>query len=135
MRKRHCRKQEVVCWTREMKKSGDFTSRIFCKCKCHCWVWRMIDSLYYSSRKIRERYENSFVNCRINYQKFCYSLQRIWTQPLYSFPEMNFLYIQLLVSYWILLHNWKQRILQILGCFRNCDTKAIFRDNNIALVL
>ena len=84
-----------------------FMSRIFCKCKCHCWVWRMIDSLYYLSRKIRERYENSFLNCRINYQKFCYSLQRIWTQPLYSFSEMNFLYIQLLVSYWILGHNWK----------------------------
>ena len=57
------------------------TSRIFCKCKWHCWVWRMIDSLYYSSRKISERCENSFVNYRINYQKLCYSLRRIWTQP------------------------------------------------------
>ena len=46
-----------------------FTSRIFCKCKCHCWVWRMIDSLYYSSRKIPERWENSFVNYRINLPK------------------------------------------------------------------
>ena len=29
---------------------------VFCKCKCRCWVWRMIESLYYSSRKIPERY-------------------------------------------------------------------------------
>ena len=57
---------------------------IFCKCKCHCWVWRMVDSLYYSSRKISERCENSFVNYRIYYQKLCYSLQRIWTKPLYN---------------------------------------------------
>ena len=60
----------------------NFTSRIFCKCKCHCWVRRMIDSHYYSSRKIPERCENSFVNYRINYQKLCYSLRRIWTQPV-----------------------------------------------------
>ena len=53
-----------------------------CKCKCHWWVWRMINSLYYSSRKIPERCENSFVNYRINYQKLSYSLRRIWTQPL-----------------------------------------------------
>ena len=58
--------------------------RIFCKCKCHCWVWRMVDSLYYSSRKISERCENSFVNYRIYYQKLCYSLRRIWTKPLYE---------------------------------------------------
>ena len=64
--------------------TNNFTSRIFCKCKCHCWVWRMIDSLYYSSRKIPERCENSFVNYRINYQKLCYSLRRIWTQPMKS---------------------------------------------------
>ena len=56
---------------------------MFCKCKCHCWVWRMIDSLYYSSQKIRERCENSFVSYTINYQKLCYSLRRIWTQPVY----------------------------------------------------
>ena len=60
------------------------TTRIFCKCKWHCWVWKMIDSLYYSSRKILERCENSFVNYRINYQKHCYSLQRIWTQSFYA---------------------------------------------------
>ena len=36
--------------------------RIFCKCKCHCWVWRMIDSLYYSSRKVPERCENLLQN-------------------------------------------------------------------------
>ena len=61
----------------------NLTSRIFCKCKCHCWVWRMINSLCYSSRKIPERCENFFVNYRINYQKLCYSLRRIWTQKLY----------------------------------------------------
>ena len=33
--------------------------RIFCKCKCHFWVWRMVDSLFYSSRKVQERCENS----------------------------------------------------------------------------
>ena len=42
----------------------------------------MVDSLYYSSRKISERCENSFVNYRIYYQKLCYSLRRIWTKPL-----------------------------------------------------
>ena len=42
----------------------------------------MVNSLYYSSRKIPERCENSFVNYRINYQKLGYSLRRIWTQPL-----------------------------------------------------
>ena len=51
--------------------------RIFCKCKCHCWVWRMVDSLYYSSRKISERCENSFVNYKIYYQKLCYLMRQI----------------------------------------------------------
>ena len=51
--------------------------RIFCKCKCHCWVWRMIDSLYYSSRKVPGRCENSFVNYRINYQKLCDLMRQI----------------------------------------------------------
>ena len=64
--------------------------RIFCKCKCHCWVWRMVDSLYYSSRKISEKCENSFVNYRIYYQKLCYSLRRIWTKPLSMKPCMLF---------------------------------------------
>ena len=32
----------------------------------------MVDSLYYSSRKIPERCENYFVDYRINYQKLCY---------------------------------------------------------------
>ena len=39
----------------------------FCKC---LWVWRMIDSLYYLSRKIQKRCENYFVDYRINYQSF-----------------------------------------------------------------
>ena len=51
--------------------------RIFCKCKCHCWVWRMVDSLYYSSRKIPKRCENSFVNYRIYYQKLCDLMRQI----------------------------------------------------------
>ena len=51
--------------------------RIFCKCKCHCWVWRMVDSLYYSSRKISERCENSFLDYRIYYQKLCYLMRQI----------------------------------------------------------
>ena len=50
---------------------------IFCKCKCHCWVWRMVDSLYYSSRKISERCENSFLDYRIYYQKLCYLMRQI----------------------------------------------------------
>ena len=37
----------------------------------------MVDSLYYSSRKIPERYENSFVDYRINYQKLCYLMRQI----------------------------------------------------------
>ena len=51
--------------------------RIFCKCKCHCWVWRMVNSLYYSSRQISERCENSFVNYRMNYQKLCDLMRQI----------------------------------------------------------
>ena len=51
--------------------------RIFCKCKYHCWVWRMVDSLYYSSRKISERCENSFLDYRIYYQKLCYLMRQI----------------------------------------------------------
>ena len=51
--------------------------RIFCKCKYHCSVWRMVDSLYYSSRKISERCENSFQDYRINYQKLCYLMRQI----------------------------------------------------------
>ena len=43
----------------------------------------MVDSLYYSSRKIPERCENSFVDYRINYQKLCY-LMRQTTKDLNS---------------------------------------------------
>ena len=37
----------------------------------------MVDNLYYSSRKITKRCENSFVDYRINYQKICYLLRQI----------------------------------------------------------
>ena len=37
----------------------------------------MIDSLYYSSRKVPGRCENSFVNYRINYQKLCDLMRQI----------------------------------------------------------
>ena len=37
----------------------------------------MVDSFYYSSRKIPERCENSSVDYRINYQKLCYLLRQI----------------------------------------------------------
>ena len=50
---------------------------VICSSKCYCWVWRMVDSLYYSSRKIPEKCENSFVNYRINYQKLCYLMRQI----------------------------------------------------------
>ena len=55
----------------------NFTASRKCFCKCYCWVWRMIDSLYYSSQKIPERYENSFTDYRINYQKLCYLMRQI----------------------------------------------------------
>ena len=29
------------------------------------------------------RCENSFVDYKINYEKLCYSLRKIWTDPLY----------------------------------------------------
>ena len=41
----------------------------------------MIDSLYYSSRKVPGKFENSFVNYRINYQKL-YDLMRQITKDL-----------------------------------------------------
>ena len=37
----------------------------------------MVDSLFYSIRKIPERCENSFVDYRINYQKLCYLMKQI----------------------------------------------------------
>ena len=37
----------------------------------------MVDSLYYSSRKIPERCENSFVDYKINHQKLCYLMKQI----------------------------------------------------------
>ena len=37
----------------------------------------MIDSLYYSSRKVPGRCENSFVNYRIIYQKLCDLMRQI----------------------------------------------------------
>ena len=37
----------------------------------------MVGSLYYSSREIPERCENSFVDYRINYQKLCYLMRQI----------------------------------------------------------
>ena len=37
----------------------------------------MIDSLYYSSRKIPERCENSFVDYGINYKKLCELMKQI----------------------------------------------------------
>ena len=37
----------------------------------------MIDSLYYSSRKVPGRFEDSFVNYRINYQKLCDLMRQI----------------------------------------------------------
>ena len=40
-------------------------------------VWRMVDCLYYLSRKIPEGCENSFVNYRINYQKLCDLMRQI----------------------------------------------------------
>ena len=55
--------------------------RNFFFCKCHCWVWRMIDKVYYSSRKVPGRCENSFVNYRIKYQKLC-DLMRPITKEL-----------------------------------------------------
>ena len=61
--------------------------RIFCKCKCYCWVSRMVDSLYYSSRKIQEGCENTFVNYRIYYQKLC-DLMRQITKEL-NWPNLS----------------------------------------------
>ena len=54
--------------------------------KCYCWVWRMVDSLYYSSRKIPEKCENSFVNYRINHQELYYLMRQI-TKDLNSANE------------------------------------------------
>ena len=42
----------------------------------------MVDSLYYSSWKIPERYENSFVGYRINYQTEQIT-KDFRTQPMY----------------------------------------------------
>ena len=37
----------------------------------------MIDSLYYSSRKVPEKCENSFVDYRINYENLCHLMKQI----------------------------------------------------------
>ena len=64
--------------------------RIFCKCKCHFWIWRMINRLYYSSRKIQQRCENSFVNYRINYQKLCDLMRQITKEMNWWCGKMNY---------------------------------------------
>ena len=61
----------------------------------------MVDSLYYSSRKIPERCKNSFVDHRINYQKLCYLIRQI-TKDLNSatichrFVMLSWLHMQCL---------------------------------------
>ena len=66
----------TIAFTKKKKKKKIHLAVIFSS-KCYCWVWRMVDSLYYSSRKIPERCENSFVDYRINYQKLCYLMRQI----------------------------------------------------------
>ena len=53
-------------------------------CKCQCWVWRMINSLYHSSRKVPGWCENCFVNYRINYQKPCDLMRQITKELNYN---------------------------------------------------
>ena len=60
-------------WHIDLQKSLGF----FRKCKCHCWVGRMIDSLFYSGRKLSPKCENSFVNYGIHHQRLCYLMRQI----------------------------------------------------------
>ena len=71
----------TIAFTKKKKKKIHVA--VIFSSKCYCWVWRMVDSLYYSSWKIPERCENSFVDYRINYQKLCY-LMRQMTKDLNS---------------------------------------------------
>ena len=57
----------------------------------------MVDNLYYSSWKIPERGENSFVDYRIDYQKLCYLIKQIMkdlnSANVYAlFPSYSFFF-------------------------------------------
>ena len=102
--------------------------RIFCKCKCHCWVWRMVDSLYHSSRKIPERCENSFVNYRINYQKLCDLMRQITKEMNWPIELIGMQYsstIPTLTDRWI-----KSFSNQYKQCFDfKCKLQEIYTSN------
>ena len=51
----------------------------------------MIDNLYYSSRG--GVCENSFVDYKMNYEKLCYSLRKIWKDPLAEFNYQKLCYL------------------------------------------
>ena len=56
----------------------------------------MVDSLYYSSRKIPEKCENSFVDYRMNYQKLCYLIRQITNDLIFrDLPQPRHLSIKL----------------------------------------
>ena len=75
--KKKRKKEKKIAFTNNFTSSRNFSSKCY-----NCWVWRMVDSLYYSSWKIPERYENSFVDYRINYQTEQIT-KDFRTQPMY----------------------------------------------------
>ena len=83
----------------------------------------MVDSLYYSCRKIPERCENYFVDYRINYQQLCYwwgKSQKIWTQPLYML--LTLLKVMLFIPYRDIL------LAYIEGVLSHTDSQFLYTD-------
>ena len=67
--------------------------------KYHYWVYRISDSLYYSSRKIWERCENSFVE---NNEKLCYLMRQITIEISWIYGQFHWLTYMLTSFQWLI---------------------------------
>ena len=81
----------------------------------------MVDSLYYSSRKISERCENSFLDYRINYQKLCYLMRQItkdlnWPSDQFcklphTYTKLHILRIYYVLRTYYVQNEWSHSLL------------------------
>ena len=65
------------------------------------------------------RCENSFVDYKINYKKLCYSLQKIWTGPLYT-----------VIGYW----TYWNKIRNFVIAEEKCSGVNLFFGNEILVI-